>query len=165
MIQYFRTIGVLTVGVVVFLAGVPQDAHPDGPLPHPAITIARDTDFQGCACVTSGSGTPSDPYVIGPWLITHLGIVRVYTKAPGRPPDRDRPFTLRRGQTVEDVARLVHKDLAGTLQYARVWGTTGFGGQHVGREPRGGRRRRGRATYVTSSPIERHVRLRVPHCV
>ncbi len=70
MIQYFRTIGVLTVGVVVFLAGVPQDAHPDGPLPHPAITIARDTDFQGCACVTSGSGTPSDPYVIGPWLIT-----------------------------------------------------------------------------------------------
>jgi ribosome-interacting GTPase 1 len=71
---------------------------------------------------------------IGPWLITYLGIVRVYTKAPGRPPDRDRPFTLRRGQTVEDVARLVHKDLAGTLQYARVWGTTGFGGQHVGRD-------------------------------
>jgi len=52
---------------------------------------------------------------IGPWLITHLGIVRVYTKAPGRPPDRDRPFTLRRGQTVDDVARLVHKDLSSSL--------------------------------------------------
>ena len=71
---------------------------------------------------------------IGPRLFTHLGIVRVYTKAPGRPADRARPFTLRRGQTVEDVARLVHKDLAGALKYARLWGTAGFDGQHVGRE-------------------------------
>jgi uncharacterized protein len=71
---------------------------------------------------------------IGPWLFGHLGIARVYTKAPGRPPNRDRPFTLRRGQTVEDVARLVHKDLARSLKYARVWGRSGFGGQQVGRE-------------------------------
>jgi uncharacterized protein len=71
---------------------------------------------------------------IGPWLIAHLGILRVYTKAPGRPPDRGHPFTLRRGQTVEDVARLVHKDLASALKYARVWGASGFDGQHVGRD-------------------------------
>ncbi len=71
---------------------------------------------------------------IGPWLFGHLGIARVYTKAPGRPPNRDRPFTLRRGQTVEDVARLVHKDFARSLRYARVWGQSGFGGQQVGRE-------------------------------
>ena len=49
---------------------------------------------------------------IGPWLFNHLGIVRVYTRAPGRAPDRERPFILRRGHTVEDVARLVHKDIA-----------------------------------------------------
>lgn len=71
---------------------------------------------------------------IGPWLIGHLGVARVYTKAPGRLPDRSRPFILHRGQTVEDVARLVHKDLARSLRYARVWGTTGFDGQQVGRE-------------------------------
>lgn len=71
---------------------------------------------------------------IGPLLFCQLGVVRVYTKAPGRPPDRHRPFTLRRGQTVEDVARLVHKDLARSLKYARVWGKSGFDGQHVGRE-------------------------------
>jgi len=70
---------------------------------------------------------------IGPWLFDHLGIVRVYTKAPGRPPDLDRPYALRRGQTVDDVAGLVHKDLARSLKYARVWGKSGFGGQHVGR--------------------------------
>ncbi len=71
---------------------------------------------------------------IGPWLISHLGVARVYTKAPGRLPDRSRPFILHRGQTVEDVARLVHKDLARSLRYARVWGTTGSDGQQVGRE-------------------------------
>lgn len=71
---------------------------------------------------------------VGPLLFRELGIVRVYTKAPGRPPDRDRPFTLRRGQTVEDVARLVHRDLARSLKYARVWGKSGFDGQHVGRD-------------------------------
>jgi hypothetical protein len=79
---------------------------------------------------TTGQGLAE----IGPWLFSHLGIVRVYTKAPGRPPKRDRPFTLRRGQTVEDVARLVHKDLARSLEYARVWGRSGFDGHHVGRE-------------------------------
>jgi ribosome-interacting GTPase 1 len=35
---------------------------------------------------------------------------------------------------VEDVARLVHKDLARSLRYARVWGTSGFDGQQVGSE-------------------------------
>jgi hypothetical protein len=70
---------------------------------------------------------------LGPWLFEHLGIVRVYTKAPGRPPDHGRPFTLRRGQTVEDVAWLVHKDVARSLRYARVWGKSGFEGQQVGR--------------------------------
>ena len=71
---------------------------------------------------------------VGPLLFCQLGIVRVYTKVPGRPPDRDRPFSLRRGQTVEDVARLVHKDVARSLKYARVWGKAGFDGQHVGRD-------------------------------
>ncbi len=71
---------------------------------------------------------------IGPLLFRQLGVVRIYTKVRGRPPDRDRPFTLRRGQTVEDVARLVHRDLAKSLKYARVWGKSGFDGQHVGRD-------------------------------
>jgi len=71
---------------------------------------------------------------IGPWLFAQLGIVRVYTKAPGRPPELARPFALRRGQTVEDVARLVHKDLARSLKFARVWSKAGLDAQHVGRE-------------------------------
>jgi ribosome-interacting GTPase 1 len=73
---------------------------------------------------------------IGPWLFDRLGIVRVYTKTPGKPAEKERPFALRRGQTVEDVARMVHKDLAHSLKYARVWSRSGIPGQHVGREHR-----------------------------
>jgi ribosome-interacting GTPase 1 len=91
-------------------------------LDYPALAVSAETGF--------GLGA------IGPWLFSHLGIVRVYTKSPGKPADRSRPFTLRAGQTVEDVARLVHRDLARTLKYARVWGKSGFEGQHVGREHR-----------------------------
>ena len=60
--------------------------------------------------------------------------MRVYTKTPGHPADRERPFTLRAGQTVRDVARLVHKDLERSVRYARVTGRSGFEGQQVGPE-------------------------------
>lgn len=79
---------------------------------------------------TTGEGLSE----LGPWLFRALGVVRVYTKAPGKPPEKDHPFTLRRGQTVEDVARLVHQDIAQSLKYARVWGRSGYDGQHVGRD-------------------------------
>jgi len=84
--------------------------------------------------LAASATTGRDLGTIGPWLFGHLGIARVYTKAPGQPSHTGRPFILRRGQTVEDVARLVHKDLARSLKYARVWGKSGFEGQHVGRE-------------------------------
>jgi len=82
------------------------------------------------------AATGRDLGKVGPWLFEHLGIARVYTKAPGKPCDMRRPFALRLGQTVEDVARLVHKDLARSLKYARVWSGSGIDGQHVGREHR-----------------------------
>jgi hypothetical protein len=71
---------------------------------------------------------------LAPWLFEHLAVVRVYTKAPGRPPDRDRPFTLRRGETVHEVAVQVHKDLAESLKYARLWRGADLHGLHIGRD-------------------------------
>lgn len=71
---------------------------------------------------------------LGAALFRSLGVVRVYTKTPGHAADRTHPFTVRRGQTVRDVARLVHKDLERSLRYARVWGHSGFDGQQVGAE-------------------------------
>ena len=60
-----------------------------------------------------------------------LGIVRVYTKQPGKPPDRRAPFTVRQGATVGELAARVHKDLAATMKHARIWGPSAFDGQVV----------------------------------
>ncbi len=53
-----------------------------------------------------------------------LDVVRVYTKTPTKKePDFDRPFTVRRGGTLLDVAELIHRDVAAGLKFARVWGS------------------------------------------
>jgi ribosome-interacting GTPase 1 len=53
-----------------------------------------------------------------------MDVVRVYTKLPThKEADYDRPFTVRRGGTLLDVAELVHKDFARNLKFARVWGS------------------------------------------
>jgi len=69
---------------------------------------------------------------LGAFLFKALEIVRVYTKTPGKPAENDKPFTVRRGGTVHDVAQLVHKDIAEGLKFARMWGTDVFDGQQVG---------------------------------
>jgi len=58
-----------------------------------------------------------------------LDVVRVYTKLPTKKEaDYDKPFTLRRGGTLIDVAELVHRDLAANFKHARVWGSQVIGG-------------------------------------
>jgi len=53
-----------------------------------------------------------------------LDVVRVYTKLPQKKEaDFDKPFTVKRGGTLLDIAEMVHKDLAENFKYARVWGT------------------------------------------
>jgi ribosome-interacting GTPase 1 len=73
---------------------------------------------------------------LAPFLFENLGVVRVYTKVPGKPPDTDRPYTLRRGATILDAARLVHRDIAASLKFARIWGSGRFDGQQVGPDHR-----------------------------
>jgi ribosome-interacting GTPase 1 len=63
-----------------------------------------------------------------------LNVIRVYTKAPGKPADRKSPFTIPAGGTVEDLAEKIHKDLAANLTHARIWGSGVHDGQSVGRE-------------------------------
>jgi hypothetical protein len=63
-----------------------------------------------------------------------FGIIRVYTKQPGKPPDRSAPFTLPRGATVGDLAERIHKDLLREMTFARVWGQSAFDGQAVQKE-------------------------------
>jgi len=63
-----------------------------------------------------------------------LGIVRVYTKIPGKPPDLDNPFTLRKGSTLIDFAGAIHKDFVHKLRFARAWGKNHLDGAQIGRD-------------------------------
>jgi ribosome-interacting GTPase 1 len=102
---------------------------PDGELE--VLEELSGVDFPTLAVsATTGDGLEN----LGAWLFEHLCVVRVYTKIPGKPPDMSKPFTVRRGDTVIDVAAQVHRDVARDLKYARVWGSESFEGQQVGRD-------------------------------
>jgi ribosome-interacting GTPase 1 len=60
-------------------------------------------------------------------------IVRVYSKSPGKDPDLSKPFILHQGDCLMDFARMVHKDFAQNLKYARIWGEGKYDGQRVQR--------------------------------
>ncbi len=77
------------------------------------------------------SVTTGDLEHVGPWLFEALGVVRVYTESAARKDDR--PYTIRRGQTVIDVAGQVHKDFAADFKYARLI-RPGEPDRQVGRE-------------------------------
>ena len=56
-------------------------------------------------------------------VFQRLKIVRVYAKHPKqKEPDRSKPFAIRQGETLVEVAMQVHRDMASTLKSARVWG-------------------------------------------
>jgi len=54
-----------------------------------------------------------------------LELVRVYTKVPGRKANLSAPYVLKRGSTVLDAARHVHKDFAEQLKFARLFRPNG----------------------------------------
>jgi uncharacterized protein len=63
-----------------------------------------------------------------------LDVVRAYTKTPGKKPDLNDPVYLKRGQTLLDFARDIHKDFAENLKFARIWGEGKYDGQTVNRD-------------------------------
>lgn len=60
-----------------------------------------------------------------------LGIIRVYTKIPGKEADKGAPFVLKCGITVMEAAEQVHKDFSQKLKYARIWSVGKYEGQRV----------------------------------
>jgi ribosome-interacting GTPase 1 len=58
---------------------------------------------------------------LGATLFRMLGVIRVYTKQPGVHEPSPRPFTLRRGATLADLARSIHTDFERDFAFARVW--------------------------------------------
>jgi hypothetical protein len=66
-------------------------------------------------------------------LYDALGVIRIYTKQPGKPADMTNPFTVPIGATVSELAGKVHRDLEDAVKSARVWGGK-LDGMTVGRD-------------------------------
>ncbi len=60
-----------------------------------------------------------------------LGLIRAYTKTPGHQPDMSDPVLIPIGGTVGDAAKVIHKEIAEKLQFAKIWGANTFDGQRV----------------------------------
>ena len=126
----------------------PRD-YPAGTLTRPAFIIANKVDLHDASqnlevlrefyadefiIHTASAETGEGIEQLRRRMFDSLGIIRVYTKIPGKPPDRDKPFTLRKGSTLIDFAAVVHKDFASSLRFARAWGANTLPGAQVGRD-------------------------------
>jgi len=58
---------------------------------------------------------------VGELIYHSLGLIRVYTKPPHAEKPSPKPFTLRKGATILELARQIHKSLAEKFRYAKVW--------------------------------------------
>ncbi|HVJ81310.1 MAG TPA: TGS domain-containing protein, partial [Planctomycetia bacterium] len=61
-----------------------------------------------------------------------LGVIRVYTKAPGKKADMEKPYVLPAGGTASDLAAKVHRELADKLRHAKIWTKGSADAQTVG---------------------------------
>ncbi len=80
-------------------------------------------DRYPCLALSAAAGLNLDRFARA--VFDLLQLVRVYTKPPGKKVDLTAPFVLRRGATVQDAARMVHKDFAEHMKYARLFRGTG----------------------------------------
>jgi ribosome-interacting GTPase 1 len=58
---------------------------------------------------------------LGAELFGMLDIIRIYTKEPNKKEASKRPFTIRKGSTVFDLAKRIHSDFYTQFSYAKVW--------------------------------------------
>jgi hypothetical protein len=117
---------------IEFIAGLLDERR----LPPPKLLVGNKLDLDGadansaaledlygqryrCLSLSAAAGHNLDRFRRA--VFDMLELVRVYTKPPGKKAELTAPYVLRRGQTVADAARQVHKDFAERLKYARLY--------------------------------------------
>ena len=66
-------------------------------------------------------------------IFNELDLIRVYLKKQGNRADLDTPMILKRGDTVREVCRKIHRRFVKGFRYAQVWGSSvRFPAQQVG---------------------------------
>jgi ribosome-interacting GTPase 1 len=58
---------------------------------------------------------------LGAEIFRILDIVRIYTKEPNKKDASRRPFTIKKGSTVFDLAKRIHSDFYEQFAYAKIW--------------------------------------------
>jgi len=67
-------------------------------------------------------------------LFNFFDLIRVYTKEPGEDVVLDNPLVLKRGVSILDAGRRIHKHFVSKFLFARVWGSARFPGQRVDKD-------------------------------
>ena len=66
-------------------------------------------------------------------IFEEIGLIRVYTKEPGKKSKMERPMIIKKDSSVKDMAEKIRKDFPDRFIKARVWGSSAkFPGQTVG---------------------------------
>jgi hypothetical protein len=112
-----------------FIIATKSDIVPKGTLEtFKELTADKTSNLE---CIPISENDPASLEYMLKRIFEMLDIVRIYAKKPGEEPDKTDPFTLPRGSTVDDLAKLIHRELAEKLQSARAWGTGVYDGQNV----------------------------------
>ncbi|TET24373.1 MAG: TGS domain-containing protein [Candidatus Cloacimonadota bacterium] len=67
-------------------------------------------------------------------IFNRLEIIRVYTKPPHRDIDRSRPYVLKKGSKIIELAAQIHKDFRTSLKYVRLWRQGKYKGMRIDRD-------------------------------
>ena len=91
----------------------------------------KDRYDQICPCISVSAMKKENLEELKRAIFELSGMIRVYSKPPGKEPDLSTPFTIPSGSTILDLARFIHKDFIFNLKFARIWGSAKFDGQRV----------------------------------
>jgi hypothetical protein len=58
---------------------------------------------------------------LGGFLFRTIEIIRIYTKEPSNREPSPKPFTLKKGATLQDLAKSIHGEFVKDFAFARVW--------------------------------------------
>jgi len=86
--------------------------------------------FSNFALISAESKTGLEELKAKIW--EKLGLLRVYLKPIGKEADLKEPLIMKRGTTIEGIARKINRRWEGNLKYSRVWGSSKFPGQALG---------------------------------
>ena len=113
-----------------------EDAIFEGTVYRPAIIIANKVDIPNAAerieqlkdlvgeemkILAVSCKAKSGLEKLGSEIFEMLDIIRVYTKEPNERFPSKKPFTIRRGSTILDLAKRIHSDFYKQFSYAKVW--------------------------------------------